>query len=199
MCREAARVQLKVPFRWTAMTASHSASVMLKIIRSRRMPATLTRMSIRPKVRTTCSTIWVASSNEATLPRLTSAVPPVVRISSTTWSAGSDSAPSPDRLVPRSLTTTFAPAWASARAMPRPMPRPAPVTSAAFPSSIRIRRAYSPGRLTWRDEGATLRLVACTAPGTDRSGGRGRRPARPGSVAGGPGRGRPTRRRRCRR
>ena len=45
---EAACVQLNMPFRWTATTASHSASVMLKIIRSRRMPATLTRMSILP-------------------------------------------------------------------------------------------------------------------------------------------------------
>src|SRR6185503_14234965 len=63
------------------------------------------------------------------------ALPPLVRISSTTWLAGSCSVPSPERLVPRSLTTTFAPAFASAMAMPRPMPRPDPVTSADLPSS----------------------------------------------------------------
>src|SRR5262244_3346428 len=44
--------------------------------------------------------------------------------------------PSPLRLTPRSLTTTFAPAFASAIAMPRPMPRPAPVTSAVLPASM---------------------------------------------------------------
>ena len=54
---EAARVQLNIPFRWTAMTASHPASVMLKIIRSRRIPATLTRMSIRPNASTAWSII----------------------------------------------------------------------------------------------------------------------------------------------
>src|SRR5881409_1616169 len=54
---EAARTALNMPLRWTAITASHSASVMLKTIRSRRMPATCTRMSIRPYVRITCSTI----------------------------------------------------------------------------------------------------------------------------------------------
>ena len=47
-CAEANLVVLKVPFRWTRMTSSHSCSVMLKTIRSRRMPATLTRMSSRP-------------------------------------------------------------------------------------------------------------------------------------------------------
>ena len=55
------------------MTASHSASVMLKIIRSRRMPATLTRMSMRPKVPTACSTIAAAWSKSATEPELVTA------------------------------------------------------------------------------------------------------------------------------
>ena len=39
------------------MTASHSSSVMLKIMRSRRMPALLTTMSTRPKWSTAVSTI----------------------------------------------------------------------------------------------------------------------------------------------
>jgi hypothetical protein len=57
---EAARVQKKVPSRCTASTASHSSLLMLKIMRSRRMPATFTRMSIRPHALTACSTISVA-------------------------------------------------------------------------------------------------------------------------------------------
>ena len=60
MAIEAARVQKKVPSRCTASTASHSSFVMLKIMRSRRMPATFTRMSMRPQIFTTCSTISVA-------------------------------------------------------------------------------------------------------------------------------------------
>ena len=39
------------------MTASHSSSVMLKIIRSRTIPALLTTTSIRPKWSTAVSTI----------------------------------------------------------------------------------------------------------------------------------------------
>src|SRR5437764_5823815 len=41
----------------------------------------------------------------------------------------------PSSVAPRSLTTTFAPAFAIAIAIPRPMPRPEPDTSAALPSS----------------------------------------------------------------
>ena len=46
--RTAWRIVLKWPLRWTRMTASHSASSMLKSIRSRRMPALLTRMLTSP-------------------------------------------------------------------------------------------------------------------------------------------------------
>src|SRR3989304_4069500 len=45
----AARVTANAPFRWVSRTASHSSSVMLKIIRSRRIPALFTTMSTRPK------------------------------------------------------------------------------------------------------------------------------------------------------
>ena len=45
----AARVTANVPLRWVSMTPSHSSSVMLKIMRSRRMPALLTTMSTWPK------------------------------------------------------------------------------------------------------------------------------------------------------
>ena len=59
---------LNAPLRWTAMTASHSASVMLKIMRSRRMPATWTRMSIFPHAFTTCSTMAVPCAKSDTDP-----------------------------------------------------------------------------------------------------------------------------------
>ena len=48
MCGTAARVTAKVPLRCVLITASHSSSVMLKIMRSRRMPALLTTMSMLP-------------------------------------------------------------------------------------------------------------------------------------------------------
>ena len=44
----AARAGPNVPFRWTAITASHSASVMFTSIRSRRIPALLITTSRRP-------------------------------------------------------------------------------------------------------------------------------------------------------
>ena len=51
---------LKVPFRCTAMTASQSSSAMLKIIRSRRMPALFTTMFSLPKVSIAHSTMRLA-------------------------------------------------------------------------------------------------------------------------------------------
>jgi len=48
------------------MTASHSSSVMLKIIRSRRMPALLTTMSMRPKASTAVRTIACPPAMDAT-------------------------------------------------------------------------------------------------------------------------------------
>ena len=46
MTADAARKTVNVPFRWVSMTGSHSSSVMLKSIRSRRMPATQTTPSM---------------------------------------------------------------------------------------------------------------------------------------------------------
>src|SRR5262245_15198531 len=109
---------------------------MLKIIRSRRIPATCTRMSRRPHVSTTWRTIAAASSGSDTEPKFAAARPPSFTISSTTWAAGCLSLPSPLKLTPRSLTTTRAPAFANASAMPRPMPRPAPVTNAVLPARM---------------------------------------------------------------
>src|SRR3954468_21005725 len=127
------RVGAKWPLRWTAMTASHSSSVMFTSIRSRRIPALLTRMSSRPNSSIACCTSRSAPAKSATFSPLVDASPPAARISSTTCSAGPGSEPSPATPAPRSLTTTVAPAFASASACERPMPRPAPVTMATLP------------------------------------------------------------------
>ena len=52
MMAEACLYTVKWPFRWTRITSSNSSSVMLKIIRSRRMPATHTAPSMEPQVST---------------------------------------------------------------------------------------------------------------------------------------------------
>ena len=48
---------VNVPFRCTAITSSHSCSVMLKTMRSRRIPAQQTTMSSRPKLSMAVCTI----------------------------------------------------------------------------------------------------------------------------------------------
>src|SRR4051812_38441386 len=130
----AQRLGAKVPFRWTAITASHSSSVMLTRTRSRRMPALLTTTWRSPKVSTAWRTIASAPLKLATLSPLATASPPMPSISSTTCCAGEVSAPVPSTLPPRSLTTTLAPCRANDRACSRPIPRPAPVTMATRPS-----------------------------------------------------------------
>src|SRR2546430_1833890 len=122
MRRVACRGQLKGPFRWAAVTASHSSSLMLKIIRSRRMPALFTRMSIAPNSLTAVSTMRSAAAKSATLSALATALPPRVRIASTTSSATRREAPRPSTSAPRSFTTTAAPSAASSSAIARPMP-----------------------------------------------------------------------------
>src|SRR4029077_11868881 len=126
-------VGAKWPLRWTPITESHSSSLMFTSIRSRRIPALLTRMSSRPNSSIACCTSRSAPAKSATFSPFVDASPPAARISSTTCSAGPESAPSPARPAPRSLTTTFAPAVASASACERPIPRPAPVTIATLP------------------------------------------------------------------
>src|SRR5688500_2015194 len=138
MWTEAARIVLNVPLRCTLTTASQSSSLMLKIIRSRRLPATLTRMSMRPHVDTACSTMAAPCLKSATEPVLATASPPALRIVSTTALATEGSLPVPLMSTPGSFTTTLAPAFAKAMAMPRTMPRPAPVTTAVLPSSLPI-------------------------------------------------------------
>src|SRR5437870_4653916 len=87
MCAHAWRTQLKVPFRWTAMTASHSSSLMLKTMRSRRMPAQVTSASRRPQVSSAVPTRRAAPSQAATESVLGTASPPALhyRILTLTW------------------------------------------------------------------------------------------------------------------
>ena len=84
----AARMGAKVPRRWTRMTASHSSTVMLTSIRSRRMPALLTRTSRPPKVSTAVAISRCAPSTSETSSPLATASPPMALISSTTSPAG---------------------------------------------------------------------------------------------------------------
>src|ERR1039458_6538767 len=111
---------------------------MLNIMRSRRMPALLTRMLSLPKLSIAHSMIRLAALKSVTLSKLATASPPAERISLTTSSAGERDCPVPSKWPPRSLTTTLAPCLASNNASSRPMPRPAPVITATLPVSSAI-------------------------------------------------------------
>src|SRR3984957_7001492 len=113
-------------------------------MRSRRMPALLTRMSTRPKASSAAATILSALPGSLIDSVEAIALPPACLISSTTVCAGSMSVPAPSRLAPISQTTTGAPSCAISNAMPRPMPRPAPVTMATLPATILGIRLVSP-------------------------------------------------------
>src|SRR5439155_11348930 len=139
MWRVAGRMTVKWPFRCTATTASHSSSVMLKIMRSRRMPAQQTTMWRSPKRARAASTIDWPPAIVATLSAFAIASPPRASISLTTACAAALDGSRPSTVTPKSLTTTLAPARASPRATPRPIPLPAPVTTATFPSSSPMR------------------------------------------------------------
>src|SRR6202046_5169337 len=111
---------------------------MLKIMRSRRMPALFTTMLSLPKLSTAQSTIRFAALKSVTLSKLATASPPAERISLTTSSAGERDCPVPSKCPPRSFTTPFAPCLASSNASSRPMPRPAPVITATLPVNSAI-------------------------------------------------------------
>ena len=80
---------MNVPFRWVSTTGSHSDSTMLKNMRSRRMPATVTTPSILPKESTALWTIDAPPSIVVTELALATALPPADVIASTTSSATS--------------------------------------------------------------------------------------------------------------
>src|SRR5580692_7608908 len=113
-------------------------------MRSRRMPALLTRISTRPKASSADRTILSALPGSLIDSVEAMALPPAFLISSTTVCAGPASVPAPSRLAPMSQTTMLAPSCAISSAMPRPMPRPAPVTMATLPATIFGIRLVSP-------------------------------------------------------
>src|ERR1700692_2722164 len=105
-------------------------------MRSRRMPALLTRMSTLPKASSAALTILSPLPGSLIDSVEAMAWPPALLISSTTSCAGPASVPAPSRLAPISQTTTLAPSCAINSAMPRPMPRAAPVTMATLPATM---------------------------------------------------------------
>ena len=70
------------------MIASHSSSVMLWTMRSRRMPAGLAIACRPPKVSIACCTMRFTAARSVTLSVLAMASPPAALISSTTSCAG---------------------------------------------------------------------------------------------------------------
>ena len=133
----AQRLGANVPFRCTRITASHSASSMLKSMRSRRIPALLT------------SDVERAERVDRAVDEPLRAVPvgDVVGVGDRLAAGGDDLVDDRPARVrcrphcrrrepPRSLTTTLAPCRASSSACPRPIPRPAPVTIATRPSQM---------------------------------------------------------------
>ena len=82
------------------MTASHSSSLMLKIIRSRRMPAQQTRMLRSPNSFRARSITALPPAIVATLSAMATPRPPALRILSTTSLAGSLDGSRPSTLTP---------------------------------------------------------------------------------------------------
>src|SRR3984957_2983273 len=155
---QACLVTANVPLRWTAITASQSASVHVARIESRTIPALFTTPVSVPNVSTAVLIMSATSSQHDTEPVCATAFPPAASISATTSAAGPAPSPAvPSRLTPGSLTTTEAP-WAdSARQWPRPMPRPPPVTRTTRPDSAPVMTAPLLEQCT--DEAASLRPV----------------------------------------
>ena len=93
------------------------------------MPATLTKMSIRPNNSFASATFVGMVSNAATLNSSAFAWPPCALISSATPCAA---------LRFRSARMTFVPYSAKRRALASPIPRPPPVIMATLPWSISV-------------------------------------------------------------
>src|SRR6478735_5948156 len=100
------------------------------------MPALAHIRSTLPHSLVARSTMAVTCSKFETSAPSAIAVPPALRISSTTASAGDSEPPEPSRAPPKSLTTTLAPRLANPSACARPRPLPAPVTMATRPSNL---------------------------------------------------------------
>src|SRR6187399_2550711 len=120
------------------------------------MPALAHSRSTLPHSLVARSTIALTCSKFETSALSAIAVPPALRISSTTASAGVSDPPVPSRAPPKSLTTTLAPRLASPSACARPRPLPAPVTIATRPSNLIAMRSFpfffpSPLGRRWRE------------------------------------------------
>src|SRR5215211_7945562 len=117
----------KLPLRWMSSTVSQSSSLILKARLSRKTPALLTRMSIRPKrlaiSSKAASTWWALDTSHATA-------------SPSAPAASTASTVSREASAERSSTATLAPSCASRIASAAPMPRAAPVTTATRPLSL---------------------------------------------------------------
>src|SRR3984893_2265305 len=105
-------------------------------MRSRKIPALLTRMSTRPNASSAALTILSPLPGSLIDNVEAMAWPPSFLISSPPSCAGPASVPAPSRLAPISQTTTLAPSCAMSSAIPRPMPRAAPVTMATLPATM---------------------------------------------------------------
>src|SRR5436309_12537398 len=126
MSARTARVQLKAPFRWTAIIRSHTSSVISWSATSPAMPASFTRMCTGP------SAAWIRSTAASTLAALaTSASTATAR----RWSRATSSATCRPPPWSRSSTATSAPSRARRRQIARPIPEAPPVTTAFRPPS----------------------------------------------------------------
>src|SRR4051812_21120244 len=132
-----ARVMRKDPRRWTAITASQSSSLILKIRLSRMMPALLTSTLGAPSSVVTRSTAAPTAAASATSTPTPSARPPLAVIASTV-PAHADSS--------RSSTATANPSCARRVATAAPMPRAAPVTTATRWVLASVMSASPPAR-----------------------------------------------------
>src|SRR5262249_5206661 len=127
-----AREQRKLPPRLTSMVRSQSSSLMPTTGDLRYNPASLSRMSTRPKRSnvmfanrfTADSLATFPSTGMASLPNATSSLTTSLALSA--W---------------RSATTTLAPSCPKPRAMTRPIPCAPPVTTATFPCNLMASRA----------------------------------------------------------
>src|SRR5882757_4733927 len=120
------------------------------------MPALAHSRSTLPHSLVARSTMAVTFSKFETSAPSAIAVPPALRISSTTTSAAVSDPPVPSRPPPKSLTTTLAPRLASPSACARPNPLPAPVTMATRPSNLIVMMAV-PGTSSKIDQADPVR------------------------------------------
>src|SRR5437667_1436804 len=125
IARKACLANSHAPFRSTANTRSHSASVISVASKYAFTPALFTSTSILPWPPTTASTVRTTSASTVTSAQANSMRRPP---------AASSPAAARPAASSRSIEVTAAPSAASFSTMARPMPRAPPVTSATLPA-----------------------------------------------------------------